>query len=247
MKGKDFNSGGAVNQGDRISYYRRPYWKKPGWCVVNRNVFYRVGTALIIFIIFLALKETSHPWGVEARGKLEHMLTTEWDYQPVAERIVQFGVQMAETEWPFDTKSRPVFSDMQNNGTSGIMPFPVSGTVVRGYGMVLDPVDNMERFHCGIDIAASVGSEVKAVKDGEVKRIGNSPLFGDYILIKHETGSFTLYGGLSDIIVVDGQEVQAGELIGRVGTSAELPDGGLHFEVRENNQLIDPLIRLQIE
>ncbi|KUK80961.1 MAG: Membrane protein [Pelotomaculum thermopropionicum] len=247
MKGKDFNSGGAVNQVDRISYYRQPHWKKPGWSSVNKNIFYRIGAALVIFIIFLALKETNNPWGVEAREKLEHILTTEWNYQPVAERIVQFGLQVAETEWPFDTKSRPVFSDAQNTGTSGILPFPVSGTVVRGYGMVLDPADNMERFHWGIDIAAPVGSGVKAVKNGKVKRTGDSPLLGDYILIEHEAGNFTLYGGLSEIIVVNGQEVQAGELIGKVGTSGDIPEGGLHFEVRENNQLVDPLTRLQVD
>jgi len=247
LKGKDFNPGGTINQDDRISYYRQTHWEKPGWKSVNKNIFYRVGAAFLIFIIFLALKETNSPWGVEARGKLKHILTTEWNYQPVAERIVQFGLQMAETEWPFDTKSRPVLSNSQNAGISGVLPFPVSGTVVRGYGMVLDPVDNMERFHCGIDIAAPVGSGVKAVKDGKVKRTGDSLSLGDYILVEHEAGSFTLYGGLSEVIVVDGQEVRAGEIIGKTGISGDLPEGGLHFEVWENNKLVDPLTMLQVD
>lgn len=247
MKNKDFNPGGVLNQDDWISYYRQPQWKKPGWKNIKKNNFYRIGAALLIFMIFMALKETSNPWGVEAREKLKHVLTTEWNYQPAVERIVQFGLQMAETEWPFNTKSQPVFSGSKKAGTAGELPLPVSGSVIRGYGMVLDPIDNMERFHSGIDIAAPVGSGVKAVRAGKVKRVGDSHVLGNYVLVEHAPGSFTLYGGLSEVIITEGQEVQAGQLIGKVGTSGDIPGGGLHFEVRKNYKLVDPLTMLQFD
>lgn len=246
MKGTDFKPGGGLKQDDWVPYYRQPHWKKPKRDGGRRSNLYRIGVALIIFMIFLALKETSNPWGVTARENLKQVLTTEWNYQPVIERVVQYGLQMADVDWPLFSSPQPVISKPQKTTATGGLPLPVSGKVVRGYGMVLDPIDNMERFHSGIDIAAPVGSAVKAVREGTVKRTGDSPVLGKYVLIEHESGSFTLYGQLARATVGEGQAVQAGQVIGEVGATGDIPGGGLHFEIRENNKLVDPLTRLQI-
>lgn len=246
MKGTDFKPGGALKQDDWISYYQQPHWRKPKRDGGKRNNLYRIGAALLIFMVFLALKETRNPWGTEARENLTYVLTTEWNYQPVIERVVQFGLQMADMEWPFFSSPQPVLSRPHMSGTAGELPVPVSGKVIRGYGMVVDPIDNMERFHSGIDIAAPVGSAVRAVQDGKVKRMGDSPVLGRYVLLEHAQGSFTLYGELSRAMVGEGQSVQAGQIIGEVGTAGDITGGGLHFEIRENNKLIDPVTRLQI-
>ncbi|MCL6635401.1 MAG: M23 family metallopeptidase [Peptococcaceae bacterium] len=246
MKGSDFKPGGALQQDDWISCYRQPQWKKPKWEGGRRNNLYRLGAALLILVILLALKETRNPLGAEAREKLKVVLTTEWDYQPVIERVVQFGLQVADVDWPFFSSPRPVLSKQQKSDAAGGLPLPVSGKVVRGFGMVIDPVDNMERFHSGIDIAAPVGSPVRAVQNGTVKRMGDSPVLGRYVLIEHGPGSFSLYGELARATVGEGQTVQAGQVIGEVGNAGDITGGGLHFEIRENNKLVDPLTRLQI-
>jgi len=246
LKGTDFKPGGAFKQEDWISNYRQPQWKKPKLGGGRRNNFYRIGVALLIFMAFLALRETGNPWGVAARENLKQVLTTEWNYQPVVEKVVQYGLQLANVDWPLFSSSQPVFSKSRKAATGGGLPLPVSGKVVRGYGMVLDPIDNMERFHPGIDIAAPVGSAVRAVGDGTVKKAGDSPVLGKYILIEHEPGSFALYGQLARATVTEGQTVQAGQIIGEVGSAGDITGGGLHFEIRENNKLVDPLTRLQI-
>ncbi len=241
MKGTDFKPGRPLKQDDRFSYYRQPHWDKPKRLSGKRNNLVRVVAAVLIFILILALRETSNPWGVEAREKLKHVLTTDWNYQPLVERVVHFGLQMADMEWSLFSNPQPVIS-----GMSGGLPLPVSGKVIRGYGMVIDPVDSMERFHAGIDIAAPVGSGVRAVLDGKVKRVGDSPVLGKYILIEHGPGNFTLYGGLSKANVEEDRLVQAGQVIGEAGTTGDIESGGVHFEMRENNKLVDPLTRLQI-
>lgn len=246
MRGIDFKPGGAFKQDDWISYYQQPHWKKPKREGGPRNNLYRIGVALLIFMAFLALRETSNPWGTEAREKLKYVLTTEWNYQPAVERVVQYGLQMVDMEWPFFSSPQPVISRPQKNSASGVLPVPVSGKVIRGYGMVIDPIDNMERFHPGIDIAAPVGSAVRAVQDGKVIRMGDSSVLGRYVLIEHAQGKFTLYGELSRVTVGEGQAVQAGQSIGEVGTTGDITGGCLHFEIRENNKLVDPLTRLQI-
>ena len=100
------------------------------------------------------------------------------------------------------------------------------------------------RTHNGVDIAAEVGTPVKAAADGVVTKVGNDGLYGFCITIDH--GEFeTKYCGLqeSDIINIE-QKVEEGEVIGGVGTTAqfevaEVPH--LHFELYKDGQHIDPL------
>ena len=240
----DFKPGGAFKPEDLNAVYRQ--WKKPKQPGGGKSSFYRVGVALLIFMVFLALKETPNPWGTEARENLKNILTTEWNYQPVMERVVHFGLQLADLDWPLLTNPQPVLSSPRKSVSVGTLPIPVSGKVVRGFGMVTDPLDNMERFHSGIDIAAPIGSAVRAVQDGKIKLLGDSSVFGTYILIEHAEGFFTLYGGLSRATVGEGQQAAAGQIIGEVGDAVDFPGGGLHFELRENNKLVDPLTRLMV-
>ncbi|MDF9408310.1 M23 family metallopeptidase [Pelotomaculum isophthalicicum JI] len=246
MKGIDFKTSGPFKKDDDwISCYQQPHWKRPGHRGGSRYNLYRAAVALLIFMAFWVVRETHSPWGLEAKETLKSVLTSEWNYQPALERVVQFGLQIANTDWPLFNAVQPVVSKPQQGNVSVMLPVPVSGKVVRGYGMTIDPVDGMERFHCGIDISAPVGSAVRAVRDGRVKRTGDSAAVGKYVLLEHDQGSFTLYGELARVLVSEGQQVQAGQNIGEIGVEGDISGGGLHFEMRENNKLVDPLTKLQ--
>lgn len=244
MKGIDYKPSGPFKQDDWISHYQQPHWKKPRREGGVRRNLHRLAIAFLIFLVCLALKETQNPWAVEARENLKDVLTSEWNYQPALEKVVQFGWQVANMDLPIYSQTRPVVSP-QGNISAGTLPVPVSGKVIQGFGMVIDPVDNMERFHNGIDIAAPVGSPVRAVLDGRVKRLGDSQTLGKYVLLEHGQNSFSLYGGLARYTVTDGQSVKAGHTIGEVGITGDIPGGVLHFELREDNKLVDPVVRLQ--
>ncbi|OPX87923.1 MAG: Murein DD-endopeptidase MepM [Pelotomaculum sp. PtaB.Bin104] len=244
MRGIDYKPGGSFKQDDWISRYQPPHWKKPRSQGGRRRNLPRLVIAFLIFMALVTLKETQNPWGVEARETLKSVLTSEWNYQPAVDKLVQFGSQIAHTDWPLTGPVRPVVNP-QVNGAAGALPVPVSGKVIQGHGMVIDPVDGMERFHNGIDIAAPVGSPVKAVLDGKVKKLGDSQTLGKYVLLEHGQGSFTLYGGLARYTVTDAQSIKAGSTIGEVGITGDIPGGVLYFELRENNKLVDPVARLQ--
>ncbi len=211
-----------------------------------RKTFLRVTIALVLLAVFLALKEIPDPLGAQVRENLRYILTTEWNIQPAVQRAVQIGLQMVNENYPF-------YGDMiqesrETLGRSGLtedLVIPLSGKVVRGFGWSADPLDGLERFHAGIDIKTFPGTPVKAARSGKVARTGKDPSLGYFVLIDHGENNYTLYAGLAPVQIAQGETVQAGQVIGEVGESGDVPGGGLHFELRENGKLIDPLTRLK--
>lgn len=246
MKGTGFHPGGKGSGEDWMPSGRALRWQ-PGAVRPYRAGILRVAAALLIFLALFILKETNHPRGVAAREKLKEVLTTEWDYRPVLEKAVQFGLQMANYDWKFLSSPQPVVSRPAKVFLPPNLSTPVSGKIIRGYGMVADPVDGMERFHSGIDIEAPVGSPVRAVSGGVVKRAGEGPALGKYVLIEHGPGCYTLYGSLSRAVVIEGQEVAAGQAIGEAGNTGDFAGSGVHFEVREDGVLVNPLTKLKVD
>ena len=83
-----------------------------------------------------------------------------------------------------------------------------------------------------VDLAAAVGTTVRAALDGKVVVIGNNPVLGNYILIRHQISYSTLYGHLSQVWVSRGATVTRGQRIGAVGNTGKSTGPHLHFEIR---------------
>ncbi|MCL2338214.1 MAG: M23 family metallopeptidase [Firmicutes bacterium] len=213
----------------------------------NRNNFFRIAAVLLILAVLFMVRQVSYPVGEQARENLRYLLTAEWNFQPLLDKSVQLAAQMVNWDNPLlhgtpGTALEPV----TGQGLSrNVLTVPVPGRVVQQYGWVKSPVDGLERFHAGIDISAPLGETVTAAADGRVDKVAEDPALGKFILINHSAGSYTLYGGVTDISVAEGQEVRAGQTIALVG-EGDTSGGGLHFEVRENGKLVDPLTRLDI-
>lgn len=112
---------------------------------------------------------------------------------------------------------------------------------VFGYDKTLDRY----RFHCGIDLKATAGTDVVAAVDGTVTEVSVSdPLFGAVITIEHADGVKTVYKFIDPAEGVKaGDKVSRGQVIGKVAkaTGVENADGDhLHFEVYKNNVVQDP-------
>lgn len=212
----------------------------------QRKWFFRVTAAAVLFLIFLAIRETQAPLGVRVREGLQYVLTTEWNYQPVVDRVVRLGLQTVNVDLPFlDTvPHRPDGeTEMVTGPANGLLP-PVTGTVVREYGWVTDPADNRERFHPGVDISAPAGTPVWAVLAGLVTQVGENPTYGPYVLLDHGSEVYTLYAQLHDIQVRKGDRVEAGQVLAEVGDQGDFPGPGVHFEFREQGALVNPLEKI---
>lgn len=100
------------------------------------------------------------------------------------------------------------------------------------------------RTHNGLDIAGGsiYGKPIVAARAGTVIDAGwNSGGYGNYVMINHGDGFITIYGHMSSVAAYNGQSVSAGQVIGYVGNSGRSTGPHLHFEVRLNGSVEDPL------
>lgn len=126
---------------------------------------------------------------------------------------------------------------------------PVDGETLKEYSMdkvIYSKTLDMWKTHDGIDIKASIGTEVKASEKGVVERVYEDTLYGYSVIIDHENGIKTIYRNLdNEILVKEKDEVEKGKVIGRVGNTANSEckdDSHLHFEVVQNTEIVNPSI-----
>lgn len=118
--------------------------------------------------------------------------------------------------------------------------WPVRGRITAGFGERMDPLSGEGAFHAGVDISATIGTDVEAPADGIVLCAGPDAGYGNSILIDHGYGITTRYGHLSKIDVVVGQEVKRGQIIGAVGMTGRATGPHLHYEVHIHDAPVNP-------
>ena len=118
---------------------------------------------------------------------------------------------------------------------------PTAGRVSGRFGYRQDPFTGKRAFHRGIDIATGYGQPVYATADGTVESAGRNGAFGNLIKINHGFGLVTRYGHLSKFATTVGSTVRRGDVIGYAGDTGRATGTNVHYEVRVNGQLMDPL------
>lgn len=122
----------------------------------------------------------------------------------------------------------------------GKLPWPVQeGVIVKTFGESENKELKIATFNNGVDISTPVGTSVFAVAQGVVSQIGFLPTFGNIVIVRHANAYLTVYANLSEVKVVKGESVSAGQALGVAGKSAQ--GGGLvHFEVWHGRNKYDP-------
>ncbi|MDN5332022.1 MAG: hypothetical protein PWP45_1247 [Tepidanaerobacteraceae bacterium] len=118
--------------------------------------------------------------------------------------------------------------------------WPVQGRITSRFGYRRSPFGKSTEFHDGIDIAAPYGSAVKATADGRVTFAGYRAGYGYTVEISHGYGCETAYSHLSKISVREGQYVNKGQTIGKVGSSGRSTGPHVHYMVKVNGSLVNP-------
>ncbi|MGH7761034.1 MAG: peptidoglycan DD-metalloendopeptidase family protein [Candidatus Dormibacteraceae bacterium] len=128
-----------------------------------------------------------------------------------------------------------------------ILSWPVAGgRVTQPFGpsdlLLEPPLGKYAHFHTGIDIAAPFGTTVTAAAPGVVVAVGHSSVgYGNYVVIGHGGGIMTLYGHLLETDVQVGDVVKRGQRIGLEGSTGWSTGPHVHFELRVNDAVVDPM------
>lgn len=115
---------------------------------------------------------------------------------------------------------------------------PVTGgSISSRYGAVESIRDHT---HGGLDIAASYGTPIKAAASGTVSYSGVMGGYGNLVIIDHGNGITTYYGHCSELYATEGETVEAGDVIAAVGSTGNSTGNHCHFEVRIDDETVNP-------
>lgn len=137
---------------------------------------------------------------------------------------------------PGEVPGRVDFESMR-----GKLDYPVRGEVMAAFGKTWHREFSAELFRKGVDIAASLGDEIRAVESGKVVFADRFAGYGKMMIIDHGQRYYTIYAHLSDLLKNAGDPVRRGEPIATVGDTDSLEGARLYFEIRKGGKPLDPL------
>lgn len=125
--------------------------------------------------------------------------------------------------------------------SSSKFSWPVRGNILSQYG-----AKNNGLFNDGINIAAALGTAVRAAENGVVAYAGNEVKgMGNLIIIQHSDGWMTVYAHLDSMSVRRGTKVAVGDTIGKIGKTGKVDTPQLHFEIRKGTKAYNPMSYLK--
>ena len=126
------------------------------------------------------------------------------------------------------------------DGGKFVFPMASYTRVSSDYGYRIHPILNTKQFHNGVDFAAPKGVAIYAAYDGVVAAATYSSTMGNYVMINHGGGLYTIYMHASKLHVSKDEIVVRGEKIAEVGSTGRSTGNHLHFTVRLNGDYVSP-------
>ena len=124
---------------------------------------------------------------------------------------------------------------------------PTSGTFTSPFGYRVDPVYGVTAKHNGIDIANDTGTPIYAAGTGIVSFAGYNGSFGNLVIIDHGYGYKSVYAHCEELLITEGEKIEKGTLIAKMGSTGKSTGTHLHFEIRYNDNPINPKTILNLD
>ncbi|MBR5114773.1 MAG: peptidoglycan DD-metalloendopeptidase family protein [Oscillospiraceae bacterium] len=203
-------------------------------------------------VLMVTLEEQREQYELtyEENEKLEEELTEKiTELQKEYDRQLEEERKRREEEERRKQQQGGSGSGSGSNSGSGIVStgtymWPVNDSrrcVTSPFGWRVHPILGTRRFHNGIDIGSWYGCAIFAADSGTVTTSEWSDSYGNYVMIAHGNGRYTLYAHMSSRACSVGQTVSKGDVIGYVGSTGLSNGNHCHFETWVNGSRVDPL------
>lgn len=180
----------------------------------------------------------------------DRMLATLEDRGAMGGPLIAF---LPPTEQAFDPRFRRLGAslarmDALQRGLQGVpQVIPAAGArISSGFGYRSDPFVGAPAFHAGLDFKGPTGAPIYAAARGRIAFVGRRPGYGNCVEIDHGNGLRTRYAHMSAFRARAGQPVNAGQMIGAVGSTGRSTGPHLHFEVRLHGRPVNPRPFLEV-
>lgn len=124
-------------------------------------------------------------------------------------------------------------------GIPNVLPASME-MISSGFGYRRDPFNGRAAMHAGLDFRGPIGTPIHAAAKGKVSFVGRRGGYGNVVEIRHGNGLMTRYAHMSKFKAKVGQPVEAGDVVGLIGSTGRSTGPHLHFEVRINNRAVNP-------
>jgi len=208
--------------------------------------------AIFIAQLLKVMRETIEESGL-AEGGFGKSIYTELFDQEVALSMARRGAlgisdllykNLAEknsrTEQETGSPASPVSPAGETDLEISDLQLPVRAPVSSGFGLRRDPFSGRARFHHGLDLAAPEGMAVVAALPGTVVSARFENGYGNTVVLQHSGGIQTRYGHLGSVSVKAGDDIEAADALGTVGSTGRSTGPHLHFEVIRSGEPVDP-------
>ena len=151
-----------------------------------------------------------------------------------AARKAREAAEKAAADKEAEARAKLAEANAAAYGNGGYLwPLPMTSNfhISGWFGYEPNPIGSGIRFHKAFDIAAPGGTAIYASRAGKVITAKYSSSYGNYVVILHSDGYSTLYAHASKLLVKEGQTVEQGDTIAKVGTTGYSTGNHLHFEI----------------
>jgi murein DD-endopeptidase MepM/ murein hydrolase activator NlpD len=162
-------------------------------------------------------------------------------FQDMVDKLIKEEEERIKTEEE-KRKQEEIAAANKKNGY--LWPLPSSFKRLSSYfneKRTINSLGYVNKIHYGIDVPASRGTPIYAIKAGKVITAGYGSGYGYYVIIDHGNGITSLYAHCSKLLVSKGAVVARGDTIAQVGSTGNSTGNHLHLEIRENGKRYDPL------
>lgn len=123
----------------------------------------------------------------------------------------------------------------------------LSGKIISNFGYRKNPFTGYGvEYHYGIDIKGERGTPIKTTANGVVELARWNGGYGKCVIVKHENNLKTLYGHLSEISVKEGEKIECGSIVGKLGNTGRSTGPHLHYEIIKNGEKLNPIKYVKI-